>query len=197
MSFILDALRKVDHESRQSDEVVPSVTAVEKLKKERRNRRRQFAAMAAIAMFSAATTAWLLRRPPSSEPASTPPPAQGPAAAVAAPLVDRELPRAKRALPEPIPDRPAPATKIEGPSEGEAPAAMVPNEEPAVAPAEPAPELPRLVLQGTSVLAGRPVAVVSDRRVYEGDRIEGAVVIHIGERSVELEFEGRRFTLTF
>jgi hypothetical protein len=61
---------------------------------------------------------------------------------------------------------------------------------------EPAAELPRLVLQGTSVLDGRPVAVVSDRRVFEGDIIEGAVVITIGERSVELEFEGQRFTLT-
>ncbi len=61
---------------------------------------------------------------------------------------------------------------------------------------EPAPELPQLVLQGTSVLAGKPVAVVSDRRVFEGDTIEGAVVIRIEERLVELEFEGRRFTLT-
>jgi hypothetical protein len=62
--------------------------------------------------------------------------------------------------------------------------------------ADPPPELPRLVLQGTSVLGGKPVAVVSDRRVFEGDTIEGAVVIRIEERSVTLEFEGRRFTLT-
>jgi hypothetical protein len=52
------------------------------------------------------------------------------------------------------------------------------------------------VLQGTSVLNGKPVAVVSDRRVFEGDTIEGAVVVRIEERSVTLEFEGRRFTLT-
>jgi hypothetical protein len=52
------------------------------------------------------------------------------------------------------------------------------------------------VLQGTSVLDGRPVAVVSDRRVFEGDTIEGAIVIRIEERSVELEFQGKRFTLT-
>lgn len=56
--------------------------------------------------------------------------------------------------------------------------------------------LPPLVLQGTSVVDGHPVAVISDRRVFEGDTIEGAVVIRIEERSVELELEGRRFTLS-
>jgi hypothetical protein len=45
------------------------------------------------------------------------------------------------------------------------------------------------------VVDGHPVAVISDRRVFEGDHIEGALVIRIEERSVELEFEGRRFTL--
>jgi hypothetical protein len=63
--------------------------------------------------------------------------------------------------------------------------------------AAPAQELPQLVLQGTSVLAGKPVAVVSDRRVFEGDIVEGALVLRIEERLVELEFDGRRFTLTF
>lgn len=56
--------------------------------------------------------------------------------------------------------------------------------------------LPHLVLQGTSVINGRPVAVISDRRVFEGDHIEGARVVRIQERSVELEFEGSRFTLS-
>jgi hypothetical protein len=56
--------------------------------------------------------------------------------------------------------------------------------------------LPRLVLQGTSVIDGEPVAVISDRRVFEGDHIEGALVIRIGERVVELEFDGQRFTLS-
>jgi hypothetical protein len=67
------------------------------------------------------------------------------------------------------------------------------------APTEPADEaesFPRLVLQGTSVIDGEPVAVISDRRVFEGDQIDGALVIRIGERVVELEFEGRRFTIS-
>ncbi len=61
---------------------------------------------------------------------------------------------------------------------------------------EPLPEdFPALVLQGTSVIGNDAVAVISDQRVFEGDRIEGALVIRIGEREVELELDGRRFTL--
>ncbi len=61
---------------------------------------------------------------------------------------------------------------------------------------DPLPEdFPALVLQGTSVIGNDAVAVISDQRVFEGDRIEGALVIRIGEREVELELEGLRFTL--
>jgi hypothetical protein len=66
----------------------------------------------------------------------------------------------------------------------------------APSPAEADPGLPELVLQGTSVIDGKPVAVISDQRVFEGDHIHGAVVIRIQERAVELEYDGRRFTLT-
>ena len=55
--------------------------------------------------------------------------------------------------------------------------------------------IPSLVLQGTSVIDGNPVAVISDQRVFEGDLIEGARVLRIGEREVELELEGKRFVL--
>ena len=61
---------------------------------------------------------------------------------------------------------------------------------------EPLPDdFPDLVLQGTSVIGNNAVAVISDQRVFEGDRIEGALVIRIGEREVELELKGRRFIL--
>jgi len=53
-----------------------------------------------------------------------------------------------------------------------------------------------LVLQGTAVLDGKPIAVINDRRVYEGDKIDGATVVRIGEREVELELDGRKFTLS-
>jgi hypothetical protein len=56
MSFILDALRKVDREAQTTQEVAPPVAVVEKLRKEKRNRRHQLAAMAAIGVVSAAAT---------------------------------------------------------------------------------------------------------------------------------------------
>ena len=194
MSFILDALRKVDSENRQAG-VIPRVAGVEKLRTERRTRRRQVAAMVVIAAGSAATTALLLRRP-AEEPA---PPAP---AAAAPPAVQEvvELPVRELVIPEKEAGPPEAPAFERGPDPPARPPVV---EEPLPASSQPAPsppsprEPPRLVLQGTSVLDGRPVAVVSDRRVFEGDIIEGAVVIHIDERSVELEFEGQRFTLTF
>lgn len=186
MSFILDALRKVDQESRQVGEVVPPVVAIEKLRQERvRRRRSQFAVMAAIALASAAATALLLRTP------SAPVPQASAVEDAKPPVPEVEPPRteAKAVSPERAPEPPAPTAQREAPPKIETPA-------PIPRAAEPPPELPRLVLQGTSVLDGKPVAVVSDRRVFEGDTIEGAVVIRIEERAVELEFKGRRFTLT-
>ncbi|MFQ5790370.1 MAG: hypothetical protein ACE5JI_07830 [Acidobacteriota bacterium] len=55
--------------------------------------------------------------------------------------------------------------------------------------------LPELVLQGTSVIDGRPIAVINYQRLFEGDLIEGAKIVKISDRVVELEFEGRRFVL--
>ena len=60
---------------------------------------------------------------------------------------------------------------------------------------QPPSELPPLVLQGTSVIDGVPVAVVNYQRLFEGDVIEGARVVKILDRAVELEFKGTRFTL--
>ncbi len=190
MSFILDALRKVDRETREADEVVPPVAAVEKLRKEKQHRRRQFAAMAAIGVVSAAATTLLMRRPPIPET-----PIAAPQETAEAPV---EIPSVVEA--EVVADglKPVDAVEREAPpsvqSASVARAEVPKTDDPAP---EAEPELPELVLQGTSVLSGKPVAVVSDRRVFEGDTIEGAVVVRIEERLVELEFEGRRFTLTF
>jgi hypothetical protein len=193
MSFILDALRKVDEENRQSGEMVPPVAAIERLRQERVQRRRsQFAAMAAIALASVVATALLLRRPsPAPDLPSAPAPQTTVEAVVESPVPEIKPPRteAEAVVPEGARKPVEPSSKRAVRPERDVPTPSMAN--------EPAAELPRLVLQGTSVLDGRPVAVVSDRRVFEGDIIEGAVVITIGERSVELEFEGQRFTLTF
>jgi hypothetical protein len=216
MSFILDALRKVDEESRRADEPLPPVVAIERMRVEKRSRRRHLVLMAAIAAISAMATAWLLRPTPSMPPevssansASLPPavpvdpgepPPPSPESTIAE--IASPSPPPAEAVSEPAPtvavvevppaESPAQKDEVEPEPEPEPSDPVLEAEEPA-----PALEIPQLVLQGTSVLAGRPVAVVSDRRVFEGDIIEGAVVIRISERLVELDFNGRRFTLTF
>jgi len=71
------------------------------------------------------------------------------------------------------------------------------SEEPAALTSEIPEGLPELVLQGTSVVDGKSIAVVNYQRLFEGDTIEGARVIRITDRFVELEYEGKRFTLKF
>ncbi len=205
MSFILDALRRVDQENRHSDEVVPPVAAIEKLRNERvRRRRSQFAAMAAIALGSAVATALLLRQmSPAPDSPAAPAPAQQTHTAVEtvveSPVLEIEPPRteARAVVPKRAPEPPKTSSEPAVPPERpERPERAKPGVTPSPVTHELATELPHLVLQGTSVLDGEPVAVVSDRRVFEGDIIEGALVIRIEERSVELEFKGQRFTLT-
>jgi hypothetical protein len=90
----------------------------------------------------------------------------------------------------------APPVRLTGNAKAEL--AVEPANEETDAPASDIPEgLPKLVLQGTSVVDGKPIAVVNYQRLFEGDTIEGATVIRITDRSVQLEFEGKTFTLTF
>jgi hypothetical protein len=116
-------------------------------------------------------------------PAPPPPPPENPESAVPAPAAE-----------DPVSDEPVTPIRLVGPASASRlePTADASEPPPATVPAGE----PHLILQGTSVVDGHPVAVISDRRVFEGDNIEGAVVIRIEERSVELEFEGRRFTLS-
>lgn len=254
MSFILDALKKVEQEKRVDPASVERAAV-----SSRRSARGQLWAMMAIALASAALTAALLgaflksgwpapgsqsAERPVVEASSVAPPAErsqvvrsaagpdgmptGRTESVAAPaprrvapvvsagdetrvvdeadaVVDSSRPTGASAEPEPEAERAMPVHIV-----GRESAALETLRQAAASstPPEPAPEghspggsappegLPDLVLQGTSVLDGAPVAVISERRVFEGDRIEGATVVRISEREVELVFEGHRFTLT-
>jgi len=44
---------------------------------------------------------------------------------------------------------------------------------------------------------GRPVAIINDRMLFEGDTVDGMKVLHIGENEVELELNGRRQVVHF
>ncbi len=44
---------------------------------------------------------------------------------------------------------------------------------------------------------GRPMALINDRLVFEGDSFDGIKVLHIGEAEVEVEIRGQRRVLRF
>ncbi len=44
---------------------------------------------------------------------------------------------------------------------------------------------------------GRPVALVNDRLVFEGDSFDGVKILRIGEAEVEVEVHGQRRVLRF
>jgi hypothetical protein len=74
------------------------------------------------------------------------------------------------------------------------------DEVPAVPRRSPAPAAsvaPAWVLQAITQRDGRPLALINDRLVREGDSLNGARVVRIGETEVELEVAGRRLVLSF
>ena len=69
---------------------------------------------------------------------------------------------------------------------------------PAAVPAAAAPvRVTELRLSAISQRDGRPVAVVNDRVVGEGDTVEGARVVRIAPTEVDVEVDGTRRTLRF
>jgi hypothetical protein len=277
MSFILDALRKVEQEKRQGAATLATAGEGRAARLERSKRRRLHTLMIVTALLSAGLTVVVLRllprtpvdaephaagletasdagsaapEEPQTEKVSVEPesiataPAPKPAlrseevvtaagkktnatparsrpkpeSVAAAATTTRPPPvepepeptRESVAVSEPIrppeddspsadssPEQTAAPIRLVGPAERGGPSGMDTDADPSPSePSSPPADLPHLVLQGTSVVDGHPVAVISDRRVFEGDTIEGAVVIRIQERSVELELDGHRFTLS-
>jgi hypothetical protein len=54
-----------------------------------------------------------------------------------------------------------------------------------------------LRLNAISQRDGRPLALINDRLVFEGDSFDGVKILHIGEEEVEVEVRGRRRVLRF
>jgi hypothetical protein len=105
------------------------------------------------------------------------PASERPAAAKAAPAPDGQA--------EPVP---SPASAVEPkPEIAPAPAAAVPH---VTTPDE-------LRLTAISQRDGKPVALINDRLVFEGDTFDGIHVIRIGDTEVEIEFKGQRRILRF
>lgn len=186
MSLILEALRKLDREKAAPDRgfvVLGSANWPE------RSRLRVLVGVAVTAMLvGAMASAWALRR---RAPAPTAPLAEAPApttpgtAPAAASLVTKPSRPAVGAPPEPA--SPAAVPLPAAPASDALPAA------PAATPAAP----PAFRLTAIGERDGRPVAVLNDRLVHEGDSFDGVSVLRIGASEVEIEVQGRRLAVGF
>jgi hypothetical protein len=186
MSLILDALRKLEREKRSPQRGFVVVGS-------QRPRAASHGALAgalAAAVVLVPLTWWLASRsarpaePPlpasprpsaAPSPASQDPPVLGPASAPSAPLG---------------PPAPGAASGQPG-ANGLTPPAPRQSASPAASAA------PEWVLQAITQRDGRPVALINDRLVREGDSLNGARVVRIGESEVELDVAGRRLVLSF
>lgn len=175
MSLILEALRKREREKQVSERgflvMAPTPWAAP------RGRGVAAVVLAGVVAFGlgVAFMAWRARVP------------EAPAVAVTAPSVS-------------IPAQITPGTLLPAPVSTLRTASVptpVPRAEPGPAqPVMPTAE-PRFVLQAISERDGRPVALISDRLMREGDEWQGARLVRIGEAEVELEIAGQRVTLRF
>jgi len=234
MSFILDALRKIDRGRKTEPPRPEDLVEMEGGRQWGTKRRGLPVSVAILSVLALGLSAYALLRtlgPDAVAPSSSPPdpsPSTAPSSPPSLSLSDSRssspvapvglaAPLAKSAVVvAPTPSSPpasSPADSLDSALETGPPVRLVgrnasPEEPsnlsdppgPSGSEVEPAPSdlgLPPLVLQGTSVVGERPVAVVNYQRIFEGDIIEGARVVKISDRAVELSFQGRRFTLRF
>jgi len=203
MSLILDALRKLE---RDRDARAPGILVVGSVPWGETSRARRVAlvGIAAAALALAVAVGWFLR------PAAAPPGAEPQLPASVPTLAARPAPTPAPASATP-PRSWAPQAVLPSASTSEPAASDVPqpSAEPAVerisvAPVAPdaqqpapAPRPDDLRLTAISRRDGRPVALINDRLVFEGDSFEGVRVIRIGEAEVEVEVRGERRVLRF
>jgi len=154
---------------------------------------------------------------PTATPALATPPARAEVPPAPPIRISRPLPGARESAPvererTPQPTPPPAAADAVPPASAEAPtptvalgapAAEAPSEtvEPSQAESKAPPALPKageeLRLHAISERDGRPVAMINDRLVFEGDSFDGVRVLHIGTTEVEVEVGGERRVLRF
>ena len=202
MSLILDALRKLE---REKDAREPNVLVVGSVPWGARARSRLPVVLALVGAGLVALVAFALwprdragrtstPAPPASSPAPAPTPAVSsvPPPATPAPPADAAPPGPRRSSVPSAPARPAEAAPTE--------AGETPDEVPATAPAHSRPATSgtdELHLTAISRRDGRPVALINDRLVFEGDGFDDVKVLRIGETEVEVEVRGQKRILRF
>jgi hypothetical protein len=227
MSLILDALRKLERERDANEPPGVLVVGSVPWGETSRTRRLVLVAAAAGVLALAMLAGWLLRPvprapaaaapsapppvPAPATPAPTPPPATLPAAVVPA---DPTAPPIRLSRPVPTPQPrvlPPSTTTSKAPEASFAPGTSAEPDasQPATAgePLQPAapgaqgarPAAPGddLRLTAISQRDGRPVALINDRLVFEGDSFDGITVIRIGDAEVEVEVKGQRRVIRF
>jgi hypothetical protein len=204
VSLILDALKKLD---REKDAHEPGVVVVGSVPWGRPQRSRSPIPLALVGAGLVALVAagwWVLRPAPRPTTPALPPPGHGPAErssqAPAAVLPPAATAGAEVAPPPRRP--PLPGQRREpGPTAAPAPApgADTPatTEAPDVAASAARTDPDDLRLQAIAVRDGRPIALINDRLVREGDRFGAVTVVRIGEAEVEIEVRGQRRVLRF
>ncbi len=196
MSLILEALRKREREKQVTERGFLVVAPTAWAQSRGRNVALTFAAAIVAFGLGALVTSW--RRPAA--------PAAPAAAARAAPVTaiahsapGTVLPAPAATVPTTLPRQaiapiPVPTTTLTAATHEPEPVAIaappVPSPTPLASPAA-------LVLQAISQRDGRPVALINDRLMREGDEFDGVRVVAIRDAEVELEVRGERVTLRF
>lgn len=184
MSLILEALRKLEAEKQAPERGFLVVAAPSWPAAGPRSRLWLVATAVLVGGVAVGAAMWL--RHPADARQPQPAPAAAPALA----------PRSSGS-PEPSP---LPTPMVHREETRVAPPTPVSRPRPVVAP-RPSPDAPpsppALVLEAISERDGRPIALVSDHLVREGDAFDGVTIVRIGEAEVEVEWRGERRILRF
>jgi hypothetical protein len=215
VSFILDALKKLE---REKDAREPGVVVVGPVRWGGQDRRRRASglALAGVVVILALGVAflWLRSKPGPPDVGDVDGGAAVPSAEMPAGSPVATPPRETEGIPPLAPndvgtrsgeaglDAPPPR-ETTPPSMAGAPGVIfddgegTPAENAAPEPTTTPPPEPEYRLTAISSRDGRPIALLNDRLVREGDSFDGITVVAIGETSIEIEVDGQRRTIGF
>lgn len=190
MSLILDALKKLERDQarRDSDVVVVGALPWEGV---RPRRAPALLAASALLLVGALTAiGWLWRHEPAGVPAAAAPrAAQAPQTA---PAPQASAPPAALSPPRAVDESAAPP-----PRRFELPRPTPPGTVPTARTSSRAAPAEELRLEAISERDGRPLAMINDHLLFEGDSFDGVRVVRIGAAEVEIEVRGERRVLRF
>jgi len=205
VSLILEALRKLEREKPAPERGVVVMTSAAWADSRSGRGPWTWLALGLVGGVAAAAAFLEWRRPASPSMVHSPAPATAPVTVPANPSrpAPATLVASRPATARPTPRETVP-TKAQAPSPSVATPVPVSESAPvATTLPEPAPKLPApsrapaLVLQAITVQDGRPVVLINDRILREGDEFEGVRILRIGEAEVEIERDGHHEVLRF